>query len=68
MGRSHEKSARDVNGILRSTIWVGLCLDPSALLSGASDTRPNDHQSGLDSPDQGTFKAVIQEPGREPAG
>ena len=58
---TYEKLAPDEDGILRSTIFPGLWLDPVALLRDDSETLLNVLQRGLDSAGHAAFKAKLQE-------
>jgi Uma2 family endonuclease len=56
----YEKLSAAEDGILRSTIFPGLWLDPNALLSDDCDTLLDVLQRGLDSPEHAAFKAKLQ--------
>jgi hypothetical protein len=53
--QSFEKLAPDEDGILRSTIFPGLWLDPLALVTDNSDRLYDVLQRGLDSPEHADF-------------
>jgi Uma2 family endonuclease len=56
----YEKLAPGDDGILRSTIFPGLWLDPVALLRDDCDTLLEVLQRGLDIPEHAAFKAELQ--------
>ena len=56
----YEKLAPGDDGILRSTIFPGLWLDPAALLRDDCDTLLEVLQRGLDTPEHAAFKAELQ--------
>ncbi len=64
---AYEKLAPEADGILRSTIFPGLWLDPVALLRDDSETLLNVLQRGLDSPGHAEFKAQLQNARQESA-
>ncbi len=55
------------DGILRSTIFPGLWLDPTALLHDDFDTLLAVLQRGIDTPEHAAFKAQLQRAKGEPA-
>jgi Uma2 family endonuclease len=55
------------DGILRSTVFPGLWLDPAALVRGDFDTLLDVLQRGLDSPEHAEFAARLQRAKIEPA-
>ncbi len=63
-----ERLAPAEDGVLRSTIFPGLWLDPTALLSDDFDTLLAVLQRGVDTPEHAAFKAQLQQSRREPAG
>jgi Uma2 family endonuclease len=67
-GAKYEKLTAGDDGVLRSTIFPGLWLDPGALLREDDDTLLAVLQRGLDSPEHAAFKAQLQRARIEPAG
>ena len=63
----YEKLSPAEDGILRSTIFPGLWLDPNALLKDDCDTLLNVLEHGLDSPEHAAFKDQLQRSKVEPA-
>jgi Uma2 family endonuclease len=55
-----EKRIPDDDGVLRSTIYPGLWLDPAALLGEDYDTLLAVLQRGLETPEHAAFKADLQ--------
>ncbi len=66
-GRS-ERLALAEDGILRSTIFPGLWLDPAALLRDDFETLLAVLHRGIDTPEHAAFKAQLQRARVEPAG
>ena len=66
-GRYEKLSPAD-DGVLRSTIFPGLWLDPGALLNDDCDTLLDVLQRGLGSPEHAAFKAQLQRAKGELAG
>jgi Uma2 family endonuclease len=62
----YEKLIPGDDGILRSTIFPGLWLDPAALLRDDCDTLLEVLQRGLDTPEHTAFKAELQRVRVEP--
>jgi len=56
------------DGILRSTVFAGLWLDPAALLSGDFAKLLDVLEQGLSSAEHAEFKADLQRAGGQPAG
>ncbi len=56
----YEKLAPGDDGILRSTIFPGLWLDPAALLRDDCDRLLEVLEQGLDTPEHTAFKAELQ--------
>jgi Uma2 family endonuclease len=67
-GAKYEKRTAGDDGVLRSTIFPGLWLEPGALLREDHDTLLAVLQRGLDSPEHAAFKAELQRTKVEPAG
>ena len=57
---SYEKLAPGDDGILRSTVFPGLWLDPAALVRDDCDTLMEVLQRGLETPEHAAFKADLQ--------
>jgi Uma2 family endonuclease len=64
----YERMAPSEDGILRSTVFPGLWLDPAALMRDDLDTLLAVLQRGLDSPEHAEFTAGLRERRAEPAG
>jgi Uma2 family endonuclease len=62
-----ERLAPAGDGILRSTIFPGLWLDPAALLRDEFDTLLAGLQRGIDTPEHAAFKAQLRRAKGEPA-
>jgi Uma2 family endonuclease len=62
-----DRLALTEDGILRSTIFPGLWLDPTALLRDDFDTLLAVLQRGIDTPEHAAFKAQLQRVKGEPA-
>ncbi len=56
----YEKLVPGEDGILRSTIFQGLWLDPAALVHDDCDTLLEVLQRGLETPEHAAFKADLQ--------
>ena len=65
-GSEYEKLVAGEDGILRSTIFPGLWLDPGALLREDFDTVLAVLQRGLETPEHAAFKADLQRARIEP--
>jgi len=61
-GGEYKPRAAEPDGILRSTVFPGLCLDPAALLRGDLATLLAVLQKGLSSPEHAGFLARLQKP------
>jgi Uma2 family endonuclease len=59
-GAGYESLTADDDGVLRSTIFPGLWLDPGALLRRDSETLLAVLQRGLETPEHAAFKADLQ--------
>jgi Uma2 family endonuclease len=59
-GSEYEKLSAGEGGILRSTIFPGLWLNPGALLKEDFDTLLAVLQQGLETPEHAAFKADLQ--------
>jgi Uma2 family endonuclease len=67
-GEGHEKLTPTGDGILRSTVFPGLWLDPAALVRDDFDQLLDVLQRGLDSPEHAEFTARLRQARAEPAG
>jgi Uma2 family endonuclease len=61
----YEKLTPGDDGILRSTVFAGLWLDPAALLRDDCDTLLEVLQRGLDTPEHAAFRAELHRARRE---
>lgn len=67
-GEGYEKLAPGEDGILRSTIFPGLWLDPAALVRDDCDTLLEVLHRGLGTPEHAAFKEKLQRDKIEPKG
>jgi Uma2 family endonuclease len=67
-GSEYEKLGAGEDGVLRSTIFPGLWLDPGALLREDYDTLLAVLQRGLETPEHAAFKADLQRAKAGPTG